>query len=68
MVAVVTMSESKEKPSCIQLSHDTKNKLAEMGGKNDSYEDIVIKLMNFKKPLSEDISEINSGAEVEKNG
>ena len=62
------MAESKEKASCIQLSRGTKNKLAEMGGKNDSYEDIVIKLMDFKKPLSEDQSETKSGPEVAKNG
>ena len=41
------------KPTCIQLSKETRNRLAEMGGKNDTYEDIVKALIDFKTPVAE---------------
>lgn len=46
------MQNGNEKPkrkdeiSCIQLSKDTKAKLDELGGKNDTYESIILRAIN----------------------
>ena len=54
-MALATMPNigKKDKITCIQLSKETRNRLAEMGGKNDTYEDIVKALIDFKTPVIE---------------
>lgn len=37
----------KDKNTCIQLSKETRNKLAEFGKKDDTFEDIVTNLMKL---------------------
>jgi len=36
----------KDEITCIQLSKNTRDKLAELGTKNDTFEDIILKQMN----------------------
>ena len=44
----------KKDTTCIQVSKETRDLLATMGAKNDSYEDIIKGLMDFKSPICED--------------
>lgn len=55
MIAWATMANIRKKDTitCIQLSKKTRDRLAEMGNKKDTYEDIVKALMNFKSPIGE---------------
>lgn len=41
----------KDDITCIQLSKRTRDMLAEMGGKKDTYEDIIKGLIDFKNPM-----------------
>jgi len=43
----------KDTITCIQLSKKTRDRLAEMGNKKNTYEDIVKALMDFKSPIGE---------------
>ena len=45
-------TRKKDEISCIQLSKETKERLASMGGKGDSFEDIIKKAIDFKPPVS----------------
>ena len=45
------MSTKDDTNTCIQLSRKTRDELADMGGKKDTYEDIIKGLMKFKKPI-----------------
>lgn len=47
-------NRKKEDITCIQLSKETRDLLAEMGGKRDRYEDIIKALIDFKSPTGED--------------
>ncbi len=44
----------KKDNTCIQISKETRDLLATMGAKNDSYEDIIKDLMDFKSPIGQD--------------
>jgi len=44
-------SRKKDQITCIQLSKKTRDRLAEMGGKKDTYEDIIKGLIDFKSPI-----------------
>ena len=39
----------------IQVSRTTRNRLAELGKKDDSYDDIIIRLLNFYESKGDDI-------------
>ena len=39
----------------IQVSRSTRNRLAELGKKDDSYDDIIIRLLNFYESKGDDI-------------
>jgi len=41
--------------TCVQLSKETRNKLAELGTKKDTFEDIILNLMDT--PCSEEMGE-----------
>jgi len=48
------MAENTKKDiTCIQISKQTRDKLADMGSKKDTFEDVVNKLIDFKKPTSD---------------
>jgi len=44
-------SKRKNEITCIQLSRNTRDKLAELGTKDDTFEDIILKQMN-KQPCA----------------
>lgn len=51
------MNSRKDEISCVQLSKDTKSKLDQLGTKKDTYESIILKMMESpcaKKPEVED--------------
>ncbi len=43
------MSQSKREITCIKLSKETKNRLDQRGKKQDTYEDLVKKLLDNDK-------------------
>lgn len=45
----------KDELTCVQLSKDTKAKLDKLGVKSDTYEKIILNLMD--KPCSKDVGE-----------
>jgi len=45
----------KDELTCVQLSRDTKAKLDKLGVKSDTYESIILNLMD--KPCSKDVGE-----------
>lgn len=50
----------KDEITCIQLSKKTRDELANMGGKTDTFEDIIKGLMKFEKPTDETSIEKNT--------
>jgi len=54
------MSNRKDEISCVQLTKDTKAKLDELGTKKDTYESIILKMIDspcVTKPEVEDSDE-----------
>ena len=51
---------TKDEVTCIQLSKKTRNELASMGSKTDTFEDIVRGLMKLEKPTDETSIEKNT--------
>ena len=46
------MSSRKDEISCVQLSKDTKAKLDNLGTKKDTYESIILKMMDSQDVTS----------------
>jgi len=53
-------SSRKDEISCVQLSKDTKAKLDELGTKKDTYESIILKMMDSQCVIKPDENEEES--------
>lgn len=54
------MLNRKDEISCVQLSKDTKAKLDQLGTKKDTYESIILKMMNSQCVTKPDENEEES--------
>ena len=51
----ISKQKRKDEISCVQLTKDTKSKLDKLGMKSDTYEKIILNLMN--QPCSKKVGE-----------
>ena len=50
------LAKKRDEITCVQLSKETRNKLAEMGKKSDTFEKIILNLMdNPEEPCGENV-------------
>ncbi len=51
------MSNRKDEISCVQLTKDTKSKLDKLGTKKDTYESIILKMMDSPCATNPEVEE-----------
>jgi len=66
MVSLVIMNNhngkrKKDEITCIQLSKETRNKLAEIGSMNDTFESVILDLMNRPESCNVENGESQNG-------